>query len=503
MIKEFVKRHWRGQISLPISYWIIGCLLSSGLVVLTVNLLELALPWAPSLTYTSWFVLSAYLLIVAITIWTNVGIWRASTNHIKAGKSKLWGRLAKTGVIVAALMVSTQAITVHMPAIKSISPFLTGNDPSFQPVEYEILDQGNTLAILGDISNGSSSIISAALDRNPMVTKLYLDSDGGRIKEALKISSEVGRRQLDTYVEGDCLSACTFIFLAGAQRYATPNARIGFHKPALDDDSNKLLTAEVERYTKDEYRKFNVPEEFLTKIFSTPHNEMWFPSHKELVEIGVVTDSTQGGETTRWQKSLNANSATDVKRALLEQPIWQAMSRKLPNVVDEISTQMFVAMKQGKSDADVLNESRKYISPYSMEIIAKSTPKIRADFAELALDQSRHIATLGPEFCKSFVTSSLDVTQVLPYTLVEREVALLQAALESDFIAPSNYSEPAFEQSLGRVMSEMTHAEIVAASDPTAPGTAETCSGLVKFYEGFAKLPAAERDIGFYGLFRS
>ena len=499
MIKRFILRHWRGELSLPISYWVIGTVVGFSLTFSAGFLVELLDSFTPSLTYTAWLVLVMYPAIWLVFIWVYVGIWNSATNYMAGGKSKFWGNLAKLGVVLGLLQATTQVVEIHFPVIGKMADFATGSDP-MGTVKYEVLDDGRTLYINGIFGNGSSSTILEALNRNSSVRRLHLDSLGGRFKEVSRLSKEVQTRKLETYVENRCLSFCTVIFLSGTTRYSTPNAQIGFHSPTFTgkDEIDFVLVEE----SKDLYRSFDIPETFIQKIFSTPHSEMWYPSHGELINAGVVTDQTSGGESNLLQKSLNVKSAEEVERLLLSISLWQKYERKFPGVVKEVSKKIIVSIRNRDSDSDVLATSRTYITSYTMRAIAESNPQIRTQYLSLLVDQVKHVETLGPKFCAAMLQSKLDATKSLPKSLVNRELSITQDALDSDFDPPANYSDANFEKYLVSALIKMNDAEMTAISKPSLEPTQETCSGMVKFYEGITALPSSQRDLVFYGLLK-
>ena len=496
-MKKFVVKHWNGEFSLPISYWAIGTVLGTALILSTSFLVGMLDTISPSITYTGWLVILMYLVIWAVMLWIYVGVWKSSSNYVAAGKSKIWGGLAKVGVVFGLLQLTTEVINVHIPVIGEMSKFIMGSDP-MGTVKYEVLDEGRTLYVTGVFGNRSSSIVLDALNKNPSVTRLHLDSRGGRFKEVVSLSREIQNRKLETYVEGRCLSFCTVIFLSGVTRYSTPNAQIGFHSPIFTGKSH--IDSDLMEPSKALYRSFSLPDSFINKIFSTPNSEMWYPSYQELIEFGVITDLTLGGESNKLKSTLNVASVEDLKHQLLSYALWRKYENKFPGIVNEVSALMFDSFERGQADSDVLNESRKYTGRYTSKAIAKSTPHIRLSYAALAVDQVRHVSTLGPKFCGAFLAMELDVTKALPKALVEREMNIIQEALDSRFEPPINYSEGLLEQYLAEALVDLTEAEIAAVSDQSAKPSQATCSGMVKFFEGIAALPKAQGDLVIYRM---
>lgn len=96
----FISKLWRGDFSLPISYWLFGVL---GNAVLSIPIGFTA--WLnPILAWT----LAAVTIIYGILV--NVGIWRSSTKY---QGNKIWAVLAKIAVVLgaASLLLSVATLT--------------------------------------------------------------------------------------------------------------------------------------------------------------------------------------------------------------------------------------------------------------------------------------------------------------------------------------------------------------------------------------------------------
>src|SRR5207249_6328862 len=129
---------------------------------------------------------------------------------------------------------------------------------------------------------------------------MVFNSRGGRLAEAQKVASAIRARTLDTYVEDLCASACTYAFLAGRDRAATPNARIGFHQPSfvgLDPSTQESATREMMVV----YRNAGLPDTFIGRVAGTSPEHMWFPTRDELIEAHVITRVSLGGEAALFR----------------------------------------------------------------------------------------------------------------------------------------------------------------------------------------------------------
>jgi hypothetical protein len=86
--------------------------------------------------------------------------------------------------------------------------------------------------------NGVAAL-SAAGDRD--ITVKIGSSDGGDLYAALKAMTELRRYNVNTHATGECASACTVVYAAGAQRSAK-NAKFMFHGTQVATHKLKVTT---------------------------------------------------------------------------------------------------------------------------------------------------------------------------------------------------------------------------------------------------------------------
>ncbi len=90
----FVK-HWRGELSLGISYWVNCFLVSIVKIILIVFTSNFPLP------YRTLYLAIALLAFLPIDIWMLVGLWRSSNRHEARGGSPIWAAFAKLVIFQA------------------------------------------------------------------------------------------------------------------------------------------------------------------------------------------------------------------------------------------------------------------------------------------------------------------------------------------------------------------------------------------------------------------
>jgi ATP-dependent protease ClpP protease subunit len=138
-----------------------------------------------------------------------------------------------------------------------------------------------TITMTGKIDRGDEQKFVAALGYAPNFRKLVVNSPGGSILPAYLIGRglRTGSYEVQVADNGECVSACTLLLAAAAERSAYSSSRIAVHsastfdgmdgtrKPETDDDL--ALTAKLARYMKD----WGTPPVIIGKMIGTPGKE--------------------------------------------------------------------------------------------------------------------------------------------------------------------------------------------------------------------------------------
>ena len=251
--RNYFVRHWRGELPLPVAFWfntIAGFILVAVAVTLMSASSRFKDEFAPA-----WMLLaicSVWLIAVAAVGWQVVGVWR-SAGHTQRQKPGRAGMLAKATLAAAVLGALVALGAAGIPRMQEYRQILAA-DAKMEKPTLQIARDGRELAFSGGISLGVAAAFAQILSSAQSVQTVRLNSDGGRIVEAERMAALIKAKGLDTYVADECASACTTVFLAGRNRLAAPDARIG-----------------------------------LTRANATRPDELWYPSAAELLSEKVVT----------------------------------------------------------------------------------------------------------------------------------------------------------------------------------------------------------------------
>jgi hypothetical protein len=140
----------------------------------------------------------------------------------------------------------------------------------------------------GHITAGTAERFTRLLEATPGVEQVMLTSPGGRTLEAERMAVAIRERGLDTKVVDHCMSACTDILLAGRERYADQDTRIGFHQPSFPGVSARELSAATAEW-RERYIAAGVEPGFAWRAMATPSEGMWFPTFEEMIAANVLS----------------------------------------------------------------------------------------------------------------------------------------------------------------------------------------------------------------------
>ncbi len=299
--RNYLQRHWAGHLSLPVSYWVNGALLSA-LILAAVEYLAGRMAEGGGSLRGIAIVALVYLGISAM-LWVLISVVILSYKNIhrRRGGTPGWGLAARTLVVLSLAVTLFRSGDLALQAAE-LGTLARGRDSIGAIARMTVSKDGRQLLLVGNLAAGAAARFDSLLDGSPAVKEVVLTSPGGRMLEAERMAALIRKRGLDTRVDGHCMSACTSLLLAGRTRTAPETARIGFHQPSFPGVSAYALGDAIER-TRAEYLAAGVEQGFVWRALATPAQNMWFPTPMELVQARVLTGSdvfvTEGGVRRR------------------------------------------------------------------------------------------------------------------------------------------------------------------------------------------------------------
>ena len=288
---SWLGQHWRGELSLGISYWLVGFFANLALKGISSSFEAILSNSEPLSGLIG--VAALWGCMSAIVTWHLVGVWRSASRHRSRGGTTFWAATAKVMVVVIVVITGRALIVSGGPQIKELYQMVDGDSP-MGPFSMRLLNNGTEMEFAGGIPTGAAGKLEKFLDAAPTIKVVHLASPGGPMAEAAKIRDLIHQRKLITLVNADCLSACTVAYLGGVERYIDPTmGRLGFHQasvPGLDpEQARKFNEEQIKQAILRE-----VKPDFIRKAYATANSSMWVPSRQELLASGYVTSLSQG-----------------------------------------------------------------------------------------------------------------------------------------------------------------------------------------------------------------
>jgi hypothetical protein len=153
------------------------------------------------------------------------------------------------------------------------------------------------IKISGEIQQGDNEKLVNFIRTNPMdalTGKIYLSSNGGDVREAMKLAQTLKRIYKIIIVDDVCASSCLLLYLSGGMRIVN-KGRLGVHRPYFKNayfDQLPLVKAEVE-YKKMERDFYDfvtsqgLPRSIYEKLLATPSTEVYWLTSNDLALIGM------------------------------------------------------------------------------------------------------------------------------------------------------------------------------------------------------------------------
>jgi hypothetical protein len=394
---NYFARHWRGELSLPVSYWINGLL--AGIATASVNVaINATMNFKDD--FQPGIALAAEILIwtttSAITVWQLVGLWRSATNYRKALKI-FWGRFVQVLVVLgAAESVVTFAIS-GAPQIRELYNIYRG-DVEMGGYAFRVLRDGRELEFSGGITYGAAKEFQQFIDAMGVVQVVHLNSPGGRVEEADRIGRLLRDRKLSTYVVNDCLSACTHIFLSGRERLISPEGRLGFHQPDAPgltmEQRRTLLVNEEQRL-----RQLGVTAAFARKAILAPPDNMWYPSVGELIAEHVATRVVNSADFALSGVNLSDITEDTIRDNLLSDPMYAKIREFDPDRYAKILQSIKDGLKAGVSAKELTDSFSPLMEHIYLGMLPYASDDDLIKFIRLVIKNASKIKSVGSSDC--------------------------------------------------------------------------------------------------------
>jgi hypothetical protein len=282
---RYAIRHWRGELPLALAWWVNGI----ALTVVSIG----ADAWAAghglgaaidtSSRFTA-FIAAGIALLLLVPAWQVIGLFRAADRHVAEVGTILAGRIVQSLTTVLAIGFALRFLVFAGEAWSGARVAWP-----LGPGAYTISTaaNGRLLEIKGGFVFGLADDVRRALDANPRVRRVRLESGGGSLSEALRVRELIRARHLDTESRVQCSSACVSAYIGGSHRLLRRTARLGFHLPRNPGYGLRgVVTADYAAEIA-YFRRRGVPQWFRARWVMTGR-VFWYPTPRQLRAAGIV-----------------------------------------------------------------------------------------------------------------------------------------------------------------------------------------------------------------------
>ena len=503
---NFITRHWRGELPLWVSYWVIGFggTFAARLAILAV---ENGLPRTPIGTEAVYFAefVVTWVIALSVAVWQVVGTWRSATRNAAArraaGRRPVWATLAKAVMVVSVVATAVQVLRAGVPQAIDVYEAVILGDPDLPVFDIRVMRQGREAEFNGGIRLGAAEALRETLDRNPNLEVLHLTSIGGRFVEAEKMYALVRARGLNTYVPWNCESACTLVLAAGRQRWVDPDATIGFHGPSFGA-FDQLAAEEGTREWRRSLVDAGYEPAFVDRGIAIPAEEMWHPTHDELRAARVITDTADGSQFAV------SGYGTEVDRDHVElvsevYPAYFELEQRSPALFGAAVDRLVAAYDAGSTQREIDRLTRTAIGPALVAHAPDADDEVLVLYSALSTAELEAIRGVSSGLCYLAATGGdFDVSgtryvgedlRALEWQVIEQVIATA-----SPRPAPSDAAVSTALARLDAALAERLGDErlaLLSASEVPAERENEYCAAVIEIGRLISELPEDEAAI--------
>lgn len=499
-----IANHWRGAYSLGVAYWVVGTLATIVMVAVIVAVFVVLafVDYRPVLIFCATALM--WLLVLALTVWSYVGIWRSSNRRIQArraiGRRPFWAGIAKLTIVLSTFLSVVSLGDTVFPQLKETYQMAFAGDPRIPDYGLRIMRDGTEIEITGGIKYGLTDDLLTLMKASPRVATLHLNSVGGRVGEAMRLNKVIRDAGLTTYVSDMCASACTLAFAGGVERWIAPDARLGFHAAALPGFSsvesgaaNGIQSAVLVRSGFD--------KAFVDKAVAIPNSSLWTPTLKELQDAHAVTDVADGSQFAASGFGGQASKDEFAYDMVNDSEVLAWQKRAQPEAFDDAVDDYYKDYLDGVTDEELM-ETLDYWEYRAIIRNIKTSGDDEAvlDLGRLFVEELRLLRADDAQRCARFGFKGGAVFR----TQYDFDSGILDRYRDIGFrVVAERDPRPAPDEEavaplLANILARMRgtypadQIALLGEGEPKRAEAADYCAAVIGFYETVLKAPHAE-----------
>ena len=422
---SYIKKHWRGELSLAVSFWINVALINIGIRLFEAWLTE-ANPIENPVSASQITITYLFVALVLIYPWQIIGLWRSANNHTVKTTKSIWPDVVKVFVVLG-ILGTIGNINISWPIYKDMYQIGFGQD-EYGDYIVELTSDNQFIHLKGGLGFGIAKEIEHLVAKNPNVKGIILDSNGGWVYEGRKLSKIILINGLDTYTLKGCYSACGTAFISGNKRYLAKGANLAFHQYKSKVKSFDSFVDMPSEQKKDLiiYKRKDISQDFIDKMFKAKHDDLWYPTIDEMLTSGVVHKVVSPSVL----KPINYDSfnTSELEDVLKNISAFQTIKKYEPKIYQQIINSMDAQIKNGASVLEIQQGVGKYIQLLAGKALQKTSNKALIMFTSETISVLKNLENIEPILCmKSLFPEQYGSLEMAKYFTSEEMMPMLGA----------------------------------------------------------------------------
>jgi hypothetical protein len=491
----YLLRHWRGELSLPMAYWVNQVLLSVLVLMLLAWLPETDLIQNSTPFLRGLWSLGVVLFVAILGLWQIVGVIRSAQAHPSRGGSRGWAVAAQV-VSVLGILRLAGTLAQEAPIVVQAAQLIFHGD-IMQASTLRVLNHGTEVEVAGGLAFGTAQKLETLLDATPTIQLVQLNNIGGWVSEGAALEKVIEMHHLSTYTRGACVSACLLAFMGGQERYLARQGKLGFHEASVSGVGGDVAS-EGNNQFRQVFASKGLPTPFINRALATPPSSMWYPTQQELLDAHVITAVVNEADyattgVTEWKNEAALRKQFD------DVPVFAAVQNLDPTLYVQLRDTFVSSIHEGISQTEMSGRMRTILSE---KIIPKYVP-IGPDtpliaYVRVQMTEMRELRERDPKYCTMFLfptAGSPDLSAMLSSATREADIKELASLLTAVAEKPASVpSEAAVKPSLFSALRSAERQrpgtiDRVANPDKWKSHPADLCDAELMFYGAVVALP--------------
>jgi len=393
---NYIQKHWRGEFSLAISFWINLFLINVVIYLFWALLLYSEAIENPITSARVTIIYTTFVLMIVYP-WQIIGLWRSCSHHIEKSGKRFWARTAQV-LVVLGFIGTLSNLNLSWPTYKYL--FRIGFEKDDEYGDYNLtLDKNNNLIHLqGGLGLGVSDEVSQLLKKYPEVKGIILDSHGGRIYEGRTLAKLISTYGLDTYSLKGCYSAAATAFIAGKNRFLGMGANLAFHQYKMDYKNLDALVDMEEEQAKDLliFKQQGIKSEFLDKLFNTTHDDLWYPTVDEMLDAGVIHGIVNPSDLLPVEYGFSSKEFDEV---FLDIPMFKTIQQYEPDTYRKLMAEFEEQIKKGATRIELQHAGANVFKSLAFTAMPRTSDEALIQFAQAMVDGLKKFKEIDPILC--------------------------------------------------------------------------------------------------------